>query len=162
MYKKGQAALEFLTTYGWAFLVILVMIGALAYFGVLNPENFVSDSCSLGGAHFRCDEASLTTGTLTLRIINSQTDQIQITSIAVTDPRDSLTDTTLAAAITGGTGTTTADIPSTTTNNIVTTVDALTGLAVDDKVRVDVEISYTRGPNGLPQKIVGSVTATVQ
>ncbi|MFT4311318.1 MAG: hypothetical protein ACMXX7_01690 [Candidatus Woesearchaeota archaeon] len=47
-YKKGQAALEFLTTYGWAFLVILVMIGALAYFGVLDPSNFVADRCVMG------------------------------------------------------------------------------------------------------------------
>jgi len=40
MNKKGQAALEFLTTYGWAFLVILIMIGALSYFGVLNPSMY--------------------------------------------------------------------------------------------------------------------------
>ena len=46
--KKGQVALEFLTTYGWAFLVVLVMIGALSYFGVLNPENYISDSCNFG------------------------------------------------------------------------------------------------------------------
>ena len=44
--RKGQAALEFLTTYGWAFLVILVMIGALAYFGVLNPKNFLPSRCT--------------------------------------------------------------------------------------------------------------------
>jgi hypothetical protein len=43
---RGQAALEFLTTYGWAFLVILVMIGALAYFGVLNPSNFLPEHCT--------------------------------------------------------------------------------------------------------------------
>jgi hypothetical protein len=46
--KKGQAALEFLTTYGWAFLVILVMIGALSYFGVFSPENYVPDQCNFG------------------------------------------------------------------------------------------------------------------
>ena len=45
--KRGQAALEFLTTYGWAFLVILVMIGALAYFGVLDPSRFLPDRCTL-------------------------------------------------------------------------------------------------------------------
>jgi len=39
MNKKGQAALEFLMTYGWAFLVILVMIGALAYFGFIPIPN---------------------------------------------------------------------------------------------------------------------------
>jgi len=43
--RKGQAALEFLTTYGWAFLVLLVMIGALAYFGVLNPSKMLPDRC---------------------------------------------------------------------------------------------------------------------
>jgi hypothetical protein len=51
--KRGQAALEFLTTYGWAFLVILVMIAALSYFGVLNPENYIPDSCNFGGL-FSC------------------------------------------------------------------------------------------------------------
>jgi len=43
--KRGQAALEFLTTYGWAFLVILIMIGALAYFGVLNPPSLLPSRC---------------------------------------------------------------------------------------------------------------------
>jgi hypothetical protein len=44
--KKAQAALEFLTTYGWAFLVILIMIGALAYFGVLNPGGLLPARCT--------------------------------------------------------------------------------------------------------------------
>lgn len=44
--RRGQAALEFLTTYGWAFLVILVMIGALAYFGVINPQKFLPERCT--------------------------------------------------------------------------------------------------------------------
>lgn len=52
--KRGQAALEFLTTYGWAFLVILVMIGALAYFGVLDPARFTPQRCQVG-APFNCD-----------------------------------------------------------------------------------------------------------
>ncbi len=33
-------------TYGWAILVVLITIGALAYFGVLNPERFIPDMCS--------------------------------------------------------------------------------------------------------------------
>ena len=35
--RKSQAALEFLMNYGWAILVVLIAVGALAYFGVLNP-----------------------------------------------------------------------------------------------------------------------------
>ena len=45
--KKGQAALEFLMTYGWAILVVLIAIGALVYFGFLSPERFVQDNCNL-------------------------------------------------------------------------------------------------------------------
>ena len=47
MKKRGQAAMEFLMTYGWALLVVLVAIGALAFFGVLNPGKFLPDSCIL-------------------------------------------------------------------------------------------------------------------
>ena len=47
MNKKSQAAMEFLMTYGWAILVVLVAIGALAYFGVLSPEKFLPNRCTL-------------------------------------------------------------------------------------------------------------------
>lgn len=42
---KGQAALEFLMNYGWAILVVLIVIGALSYFGVLSPDRFIEDKC---------------------------------------------------------------------------------------------------------------------
>jgi len=45
--KKGQAAMEFLMTYGWAILAVLLSIGALAYFGVLSPGKLVPESCIL-------------------------------------------------------------------------------------------------------------------
>lgn len=51
--KKGQAAMEFLMTYGWAILVVLAAIGALAYFGVLSPGTFLPSSCTVG-AGFGC------------------------------------------------------------------------------------------------------------
>ena len=58
MIRRGQAALEFLTTYGWAFLVILVMIGALAYFGVLDPTRFLPQRCQFG-AELHCERFSI-------------------------------------------------------------------------------------------------------
>lgn len=42
--KKGQAAIEFLFTYGWAILVVLAAIGTLAYFDVISPCRFNSES----------------------------------------------------------------------------------------------------------------------
>ena len=46
--KKTGDTLEFLVTYGWAFLLLLAMIALLAYFGFLtpniyNPDNDVCD-----------------------------------------------------------------------------------------------------------------------
>lgn len=47
MHNKSQAALEFLMTYGWAILIVLVAIGALSYFGVLSPDKFLPSRCTL-------------------------------------------------------------------------------------------------------------------
>ena len=47
MQKRGQAAMEFLMTYGWAILAVILSIAALAYFGVLNPSRFLPESCTL-------------------------------------------------------------------------------------------------------------------
>jgi len=44
--KKAQAAMEFLMTYGWALLVVLIAIAALAFFGLLNPSNFLPEKCT--------------------------------------------------------------------------------------------------------------------
>jgi hypothetical protein len=46
--KKAQAAMEFLMTYGWALLVVLIAIAALAFFGLLNPQRFLPEKCELG------------------------------------------------------------------------------------------------------------------
>ena len=34
-------------TYGWVILVVLAAIGALAYYGVLSPDRFLPEKCTL-------------------------------------------------------------------------------------------------------------------
>jgi len=58
---RGQAAMEFLMTYGWAILVVLVAIAALAYFGVLNPQRFLPETCTVGPG-ISCDDFKVGTG----------------------------------------------------------------------------------------------------
>ena len=36
--KKAQSAMEYLMTYGWAILIILIAVGALFYLGVFSPS----------------------------------------------------------------------------------------------------------------------------
>jgi hypothetical protein len=75
--KSSQAAMEFLMTYGWAILVVLVAIGALAYFGVLNPDRFLPSKCTLQSGIACVDhkvEAAAGTGgvgLVTVRVTNS-------------------------------------------------------------------------------------------
>jgi len=56
MFKRAQAAMEFLMTYGWAILVVLAAIGALAYFGVLSPGNLLPHKCEFSAclSYLRC------------------------------------------------------------------------------------------------------------
>ena len=81
---KGQAALEFLTTYGWAILVILIMIGTLAYFGILSPSKVLPSRCNMG-AEFQCMDyqISATADTFKLRIKNGIGEPVSISAITL-------------------------------------------------------------------------------
>jgi hypothetical protein len=52
-FKKSQVVMEFLMTYGWAILVVLIAIGALAYFDVFTPEKFTKKICTCNGSDIR-------------------------------------------------------------------------------------------------------------
>ncbi|MCX8200253.1 MAG: hypothetical protein N3G76_02175 [Candidatus Micrarchaeota archaeon] len=79
--KKGQAAMEYLMTYGWALLVIVLVLGALIYLNVLNPQSRLQDTCNLP-IGFKCEVAGLTQdGYLKLRITNQQA--ISLANLAV-------------------------------------------------------------------------------
>jgi hypothetical protein len=92
--KKAQAALEFLTTYGWAFLVILVMIGALAYFGILSPSRFLPERCNVG-PEFTCNEYMVdNTGLVKIRFTNNigeTIEQVRVTRVVWTQEEFSTT-----------------------------------------------------------------------
>jgi hypothetical protein len=38
---KSQAAMEYLMTYGWAILIIALVLGVLYSLGIMNPKNFI-------------------------------------------------------------------------------------------------------------------------
>lgn len=64
--RKGQSAIEYLSTYGWALLAILVVVGAIMQMGVLNP-------CSKKTPRFTGQGATISewefTGTNSLSIV---------------------------------------------------------------------------------------------
>ena len=82
--RSGQAALEFLTTYGWAFLVILIMIGTLAYFGILSPGKILPNRCSIG-PEFECQDfqISATDNTFKVKLKNNVGEPVAVQSITL-------------------------------------------------------------------------------
>lgn len=47
MNRNGQAALEFLSTYGFAFLALFVVLGVISYTGIFNISSLRNNECRL-------------------------------------------------------------------------------------------------------------------
>jgi uncharacterized protein (UPF0333 family) len=83
-FRNGQAALEFMMTYGWAILVVLAAIGALSYFGILNPSRFTPDTC-LASSPFSCPGkpiVSMSNAYIAFSLVNGQGYAVTISSAA--------------------------------------------------------------------------------
>ena len=79
---KAQAALEYLVTYGWAILAVLASIAALAYFGVLSPDNFAPEECLLPPG-ITCLDYEISSSRVTLVVQNNFGEDITITNAEV-------------------------------------------------------------------------------
>lgn len=89
----SQAAMEFLMTYGWAILVVLVAVMALSYFGVLSPDIFLPKKCSLP-AGITCLDYQVSDLRVVLVLQNNFGETITIGRIDVTGGSSSCSDTT--------------------------------------------------------------------
>ena len=66
--RKAQSAMEYLMTYGWAILIIAVVLGALFELGVFGSASSLPQGCIAESGYY-CQDASLSTsGVLTLTI----------------------------------------------------------------------------------------------
>jgi len=84
--RKSQAAMEFLMTYGWAMMVVLLALGALAYFGVLNPTNLLPERCTFP-VGLQCADHSVdtTANEVHFRIINGKGSGVILYNLSITD-----------------------------------------------------------------------------
>jgi hypothetical protein len=91
MRKKSQVAMESLMVYGIAILIVMLAIGALIYFGVLDLGSYLPDKCNLPG-NIKCENYLLTShataGTLELELRNSVGKNIEYSNIALVGTED--------------------------------------------------------------------------
>lgn len=167
---RGQAALEFLTTYGWAFLVILVMIAALSYFGVLDASRFVPDSCKLDG-NVECPSFALTyddgvtDGIVQLEIQSNVGDAVDISRIRIKEKEAAAWCETSSVV-----GVPALPIAARASADVTFTFDgaddldfATCGVNEDgDKKSYDLEIYYTKGASTIENLAAGAMTTTAR
>jgi hypothetical protein len=79
--RKGQAALEFLMTYGWAVLVIGAIIVTLTTTGILVPSSDIASSCIFSPG-LACEDISIYSDRMYLVLRNGGLD-MQLQSVQV-------------------------------------------------------------------------------
>ena len=151
--KKAQAAMEFLMTYGWAILVVLIAIGALAYFGVLSPERFLPRSCTLMPG-LDCDEfkVDLSDTQVQLFVRNGLGDSIDFSSLNI--------DTNL-----DGTGDCTAIDPASISDGALSSqlnIGGCTIGALGARFRGNIIGTYSLGGGTLAHNMRGSLVTEVE
>lgn len=168
--NRGQAALEFLLTYSWAILVVIVIIGALAYFGVLNPENFIPEKCTFS-AGIACEDYVYDPGadatssgddSIVLRITNGLGRGIDIAGVTLES--SDLETTACTPQVDDGTGTI-VTIDSAVYNHTLSNGESADITLIDcgaepgvSKLRAEVGLVYTfSGGLDVPKTIPGEV-----
>lgn len=75
MTKKAQASTEFLATYGWALLIMFLIVAALVGTGVFNPTRYANEECTfqpnLPCTQYYLLASSTQGGALTFNITNT-------------------------------------------------------------------------------------------
>ncbi len=78
---RSQQALEYLATYGWAIVIIIVVIGVFTFFKVFNRTGTINNTCTIE-AQFGCESLFLASnGLLTVTIEQLSSEPVNITAI---------------------------------------------------------------------------------
>jgi len=137
--KKGQAAMEFLMTYGWAILAAVIVVGVLWYM-IGNPANLVGNNFKIS-APLVANAMALSTTDIEIEIRNGAAESITVTNIAAGSCTSAPATSVAAGALQAFTVT--------------------CAQASGDRVNYDVTISYTTSGSSVTQQATGSISGRV-
>ena len=156
--RKGQAAMEFLMTYGWAILVVIAAIAALAYFGVLDPAKLLPERCQSSAGMDCIDKANVKTATLELALRNNIGFGVTVTGANVSGCAG------IPSQVSVGSNTTYFAISDTpVSNNEVFRIRlwTCTNGAVGDKFDDTITVAYTSSETGLDHDVLIDIRGRV-
>ena len=150
MTRRSQAAMEFLMTYGWAILVVLAAIAALAYFGVLSPARFSPEKCVME-VGVSCSSFRLEPNSIALALQNGKGSDMYITEVTVKSGDANCSKTYANESFPNG-------------EMKVLSIDGSNCNVGEPgtKYKGDITISYIDGNSGFQKKMAGTVSGKVQ
>lgn len=147
--KAGQAGLDFLMTYGWALLIIVLVIGVLFALGIFNVSSFTGNRAA-GFAQVGVAAWKLTPGgTFTVQLTNRVGTTINITGMNYTFDNMASSAASTASANNTANGKTTATL---------TVASGVTGYNSGDPYSVKLDIYYTDLKTGFTYADSGTLT----
>lgn len=135
--KKAQAAMEFLMTYGWAMLIVLVVLAALFFLGIFNPAT--PNTCLIS-APFNCQD---------VKVSAAGTDNMIVGVSGVSS----------ASVVISGGCTGSSALANGQTSNLTLTC---AGVATGQKVSGAIEGTYKLAGSTLSHTITGTYSVTVE
>lgn len=149
MQRKGQAAMEFLMTYGWAILAAIIAIGVLAYFGVFSPGKF-TPSATVVNPPFYANAWAISTTAVSLELQNNGGEVYNITSVVLSN-------------VNGATSCTTNDtVGQINASQLRTAIMPCSGMsAAGETFKADVTITYTKAGSALALTSTGTVAGNI-
>jgi len=161
---KAQSAMEYLVTYGWAILIIGIVISTLYALGIFSLKNYVNTFCVFP-ADFSCLNSYLfPNGNFIINIVQSTSTPINITSIACSTnmiPSNIIVFVPTANQIYMNIG-----ANYTISGNGIATLKCFSGSTVFNSSLGSVYsgyviINYTSVVTGFPHMIIGQITEKV-
>ncbi len=139
--RRGQGALEYLITYGWAILIIVIVGGALFALGIFNPSTWGTNKRATGFSSLQIEDWKLdSTGNLTLIVGNKFGREITVWIINATR-----SGTAGNCDVTIGSPGTLLSLDATGTQLTSTDGDCLTGLGTGDAYTLSVQVIFSAG-----------------
>jgi hypothetical protein len=144
MNRKGQAAMEFLMTYGWAILAAVIAIGVLSYMGVFSPGKYATDNAIVTAPFYANAHSATASGGVTLELKNNGGETYTVTDVNV-----------------GGCGNNSASTSIGAGNMSAITITCNPVLTAGDTVKGDITVTYNKAGSSVSQTSTGTVSSKV-
>ncbi len=156
--RKAQITMESLLLYGAAFLVVLLAIAALTYFGVLDLGRYLPEKCNFESSGvFTCNNA---------KVVDSTTDTVQVEIINSASKSISIVEASFEAddgALVSGCGPDTVGTDIIPGGSIVVQVDCTTeNLEVGTRVAGKFRIKYKFTDSALESTVYGDIRKSAE